>query len=211
MPVGLLVVSRIRQDLMNIEIRQESSASLADYGQIPIAFEVSAVCDVSTAANGQFHLVTRLLPNSYIKDYDAISERPLDWPRGFDISTWAFFAAFASGHRVGGAVVAWHTPHLDMLEGRRDLDVLWDIGVRPSHRRQGVGAALFEAAVTWATAQGCRWLKVETQNVNVAACRFYAQHGCDLLAVNSGVYPELPGEIQLLWYKALGNKRLAAG
>jgi hypothetical protein len=45
---------------------------------------------------------------------------------------------------------------------------------------------------------------VETQNVNVAACRFYARQGCVLTAVDPFAYPALPGEIQLLWYKDLG-------
>jgi GNAT superfamily N-acetyltransferase len=39
-------------------------------------------------------------------------------------------------------------------------------------RGLGIGAALFRAAERWAVARGARWLKVETQNVNVAACRF---------------------------------------
>ena len=67
-----------------------------------------------------------------------------------------------------------------MLEGRHDLAVLWDIRVAPSSRRRGVGAALFCAATEWAAATGYQELKVETQNVNVAACRFYGRHGCEL-------------------------------
>jgi GNAT superfamily N-acetyltransferase len=90
-----------------------------------------------------------------------------------------------------------------MFEGRSDLAVLWDIRVAPSTRRCGVGAALFEAAEAWASAKGCRQLKVETQNVNVAACRFYARRGCELRATHGGAYSELPDEIQLLWYKDL--------
>ena len=90
-----------------------------------------------------------------------------------------------------------------MLEGRSDLAVLWDIRVLPENRRRGVGAALFGAAEAWALARHCRQLKVETQNVNVAACRFYAHRGCVLRAAHDGVYPEWPDEAQLLWYKDL--------
>ena len=46
-------------------------------------------------------------------------------------------------------------------------------------------------------------LKVETQHVNVAACRFYGRRGCTLGAVHRDAYPSLPDEIQLLWYKPL--------
>jgi GNAT superfamily N-acetyltransferase len=89
-----------------------------------------------------------------------------------------------------------------MLEGRRDLSVLWDIRVAPDARGRGVGSALFERVEAWALAQRCRQLRVETQNINVPACGFYARHGCELRAAHPA-YPDLPNEIQLLWYKDL--------
>ena len=57
----------------------------------------------------------------------------------------------------------------------------------------------------WAAARGCRRLKVETQNINVPACRFYERQGCVLAEVRRDAYPELPGEIQLLWQKAVSH------
>ena len=90
-----------------------------------------------------------------------------------------------------------------MLEGRRDLAVLWDIRVSPDVRRQGVGSALFERVETWAQLHACRQLKVETQNSNVRACRFCERQGCRLRAIHRAAYPEVPDEIQLLWYKDL--------
>jgi hypothetical protein len=44
--------------------------------------------------------------------------------------------------------------------------------------------------------------------INVPACKFYQGHGFMLKAVNRFVYPELPGEIQLLWYKDLSEGQL---
>ena len=35
------------------------------------------------------------------------------------------------------------------------------------------------------------------------ACRFYAKQGCELAAIHRFAYPELPNEVQLLWYKDL--------
>ena len=104
---------------------------------------------------------------------------------------------------VGGAAVAVDTPGLTMLEGRRDLAVLWDIRVSPDARRQGVGSTLFENVEAWALLHGCRQLKIETQNTNVPACRFYERQGCHLRAIHRAVYPEFPEEVQLLWYKDL--------
>ena len=65
--------------------------------------------------------------------------------------------------------------------------------------------ALFRAAERWARGRGCLALKVETQNVNVPACRFYARMGCALRSINRAAYPELPGEIQMLWWKELST------
>ena len=90
-----------------------------------------------------------------------------------------------------------------MLEGRKDLAVLWDIRVVPERRGCGVGAALFARAERWAAERGARRLKIETQNVNVAACRFYASRGCHLGAIHRFAYRDLPDETQLLWYKDL--------
>ena len=54
-----------------------------------------------------------------------------------------------------------------------------------------------------AGAQAIRAFMVEMQNVNVPAGRFYARHGFVLGAVNRGAYPDLPQEVQLLWYKSV--------
>ena len=180
--------------------------ALTEYARIPIAFTVDRVLDVlpRTDGPGGFVLSERSLDIPYVKDYDAIAgEGPLQWTRRFDLSTWAFFTARVAGRPLGGAAVAFNTPGLTMLEGRRDLAVLWDIRVSPDARGQGVGSALFERVEAWARLHGCRQLKVETQNINVQACRFYARHGCQLRAIHYAAYPELPEEIQLFWYKDL--------
>ena len=48
-----------------------------------------------------------------------------------------------------------------------------------------------------------REVRVETQDVNVPACRFYHAHGFRLERVVLGAYPNLPNEVQLLWRKPL--------
>ena len=104
---------------------------------------------------------------------------------------------------MGGAVIAFRAPGVNMLEGRDDLAALWDIRVRPEHRWAGVGSALIRAAEDWIRARGGRMLKIETQNINVGACRFYAGMGCTLVAVDQRVYRDPPHEAQLIWFKHL--------
>jgi ribosomal protein S18 acetylase RimI-like enzyme len=190
---------------VTIELVEEPLTALPEYARVPIVFPVDHVLDVTShdGGPGGFTLSERRLDAPYEKDYDAIAgEEPLQWARRFDLSNWAIFTArFAT--RIGGATVAFDTPELTMLEGRRDLAVLWDIRVSPDARRQGVGSALFEKVEAWAQRHGCRQLKIETQNINVRACRFYERQGCQLRAIHHAVYPDLPEEIQLLWYKDL--------
>jgi hypothetical protein len=45
----------------------------------------------------------------------------------------------------------------------------------------------------------------ETQNINVAACRFYAKQGCTLSAINRFAYRDCPEEVQLIWRKELAK------
>jgi ribosomal protein S18 acetylase RimI-like enzyme len=177
---------------MDIEISEEQMTSLRAYARVPIAFEVRSVLDVVSLAE-------RTLESPYVKELES----PTQWARSFDLSNWGLIAARSRGLRVGGAVIAFKTPGVTMLEDRNDLAVLWDIRVAPQVRGKGVGFALFRAVEAWATARGCRQLKVETQNNNVAACRFYQRQGCVLGGVHRSVYPELPSEVQLLWYKDL--------
>jgi GNAT superfamily N-acetyltransferase len=92
-----------------------------------------------------------------------------------------------------------------MPAGDEDVAVLWDIRIAPDERGKGVGSALLSAAERWAGDRGARCLKAETQNINAPACRFYAARGFTLDAVNPLAYPELPQEIQFLWYKGIGG------
>jgi GNAT superfamily N-acetyltransferase len=189
---------------MRVEVSEGLITEFQEYASIPIAFAVSKVFEVQESPTGaDAHLlVERPLTIPYIKDYDAIPEEaPAQWARRFDMSNWGLFVARIEGRPVGGAAVACDTPGLTMLEGRRDLAVLWDIRVAPQCRGKGVGAALLQAAEDWAKRRGCRQIKVETQNINVAACRFYARQGFTLVSVNRFAYPDLPQEIQFLWYK----------
>ena len=148
-------------------------------------------------------LAERPLAAPYLKDYDADSEGgPLKWPLEFDVTPWGVIAAFQGSRRIPGEVIAFDTPASTMLEGRRDLAVIWDLRVADV-RAAGVGPRLFRATEVWAAARGCRELKVETQNVNVPACRFYPRKGCELGAIDRFAYPSLPDEIMLIWHKHL--------
>ena len=191
---------------MTIVLTEEPMTALGEYARVPIKFTVDRVMDVTSDNDGgrSFAMSERRLQVPYEKDYDAIAgEGPLEWGRRFDLSNWALSTARVRNVIVGGAAVAFDTPGLKMLDGRRELAVLWDIRVGPDARHQGVGSALFQMVEDWARQRGCRQLRIETQNTNVQACRFYERQGCQLREIHRAAYPELPEEIQLLWYKDL--------
>ena len=196
---------------MTIDVVQEDAASLEDYARVPIAFEVREIVEpIREAARNGFSLVPRVVETPWIKDYDA-HDAPPEWVSRFDLSHWAFFAARVDGARVGGAAVVLDAPDVEMLAGRSDVALLWDIRVRPDARGRGVGSALIASAERWSVTKGAKWIEVETQNVNTPACRFYERMGFVLREVNPGVYPSLPGEVQLLWYKPMPSDSLVGG
>jgi len=198
---------------MSIELRRISIDERALYATISIAYRVESVlrAEELDGGLGGLRLVEERVTDPYVKDYDAqdggIRGLANIWPDQLDISRWGLFLACGrGGEPVGATTVAIDTQGIHMLEGRRDLAVLWDIRVALEARRHGVGTALFDYAAAWAREQGCRQLKVETQNVNVPACRFYLARGCHLGGIHRYGYkgcPEVAHEVMLLWYLGL--------
>ena len=191
---------------MESQIIEEPVSYLLEYGRLPIAFRVERVLEVILIDGGLGGCLLKenMVDHPYIKDYDAIKgNAPACWTTRWDLSNWAVLSFLINGCRVAGAVLAFDTEGVDMLEGRKDLAVLWDIRVHPDHRYHGAGRSLFRAAEVWANARGCRQIKAETQNINVAACHFYAKQGCNLGAINRYAYRDFPEETQILWYKNL--------
>ena len=187
------------------EIRVETSGieDLDGHVQISIAFRVDSVLR-PVSGGGDLDLVEHPVSEPWWKNYDAEpGADPASWPERFDTSAWSIISAWRGPERLGGLVMLAGDPAIDMLEGRSDLGLIWDLRIHPSARGQGIGRRLVDAAEEWATARGCAELKVETQNINVPACRFYEQQGFVLRSVTADAYPDLPDELQLLWYRQI--------
>lgn len=187
-------------------LREEPIDALAGHGQISIAFTVESVLDVVVVDGGLGGLLLResAVPERWVKDYDADDgEGPSRWAERFDVARWGLIGAYDGDDRVGGVVIAWSSPGVNLLQGRTDLAYVWDLRVRPGRRGAGVGTALLHASFDWASARGCREIRVETQNVNVRACRFYEGSGFSLASIDRFAYPGNPGETQLIWRREL--------
>jgi len=187
-----------------ISIEEHGPEILEEFAQIPIRFEVKEYFEVVLKDTGLrgMDLVLKEVDPPYVKDYD-IYEPIVSWREQLDLSNWVFLMARYDGEDVGAAAIAYDTKGVNMLQGRDDIAVLWDIRVAPSYRGMGIGSALFEHAAGWSRERNCRYMKVETQNINVPACRFYAKQGCYLGAIDMHAYPDFEDEVCLMWYLTL--------
>ncbi len=192
---------------MIIQIEKISADHLDDYAKIPSAFEVRSILEVELVEDGLGGMRLHEVPiKPYVKDYDTPGEYPTDWPARFDVSKWGFFLAKMGDNLVGAAAVAVDTTGVFMLETRNDLSVLWDIRVGRVGR--GAGIPLFQHAANWSREHGCSQMKIETQNVNVPACRFYQRMGAHLGEIHIHGYAAVPivaHEVMLNWYMDLKN------
>jgi len=191
---------------VDIEELPLSEESLAECATVPTRFEVRSKLVPELADGGLGGIVLREeeVRPPYVKDYDALEEEGglVRWLTRFDTSNWGLFLAREAGAPVGGVTVAFRSPGVFMLGNREDIAVLWDIRVQPERRRSGIGAALLIEAARWTRERDCTHLKIETQNINVPGCRFYASQGCRLGEINRFGYadPRVSHETMLVWY-----------
>ncbi|MGW8956953.1 GNAT family N-acetyltransferase [Paenibacillus sp. NPDC055715] len=77
-----------------------------------------------------------------------------------------------------------------------------DIAVAKKWRKKGVGTALLHKAIEWARQHNFIGLMLETQDVNVSACRFYAKNNFVIGAVDNMLYSKFPtaNEKAIFWY-----------
>ena len=191
---------------MSIIIESKSIKRLKKYSTIPIRFEVRSIYEVHGDDPATALLIEKPVPEPWIKDYDAIKgEEPVRWAQLWDISNWGMLVAQLKKRWIGGCVLAYNTDGVYKLEGRDDITVLWDLRVHPDFRRQGIGKKLLASACEWAKKRNCTELKIETQSINVPACKFYQKQGCRLDNINRNAYKNFPNEIELMWSVRFNN------
>jgi ribosomal protein S18 acetylase RimI-like enzyme len=79
--------------------------------------------------------------------------------------------------------------------------LLWNLMIDLDYRRQGLGRRLWHRALNFARQAEARAIMIETQNTNVAACKFYAEMGCQLIGLNEVLYTNngQESEVALFW------------
>jgi len=188
-----------------ITCKQVDRTYFPQYDRIPMRVNVTDhyKIDKINRGLGGFTLVeTPVEP--YVKDFCTGDDGSVTgWEKRFDIFNWAFFMAFDGNRPVGAATVVSRTKEINGCEGRDDLAVLWDIRVEDTYQRQGVGQMLFDLAVKWSREQNLSQMKIECQNNNVPAVKFYHKQGAVLSTVDEYAYYnelEYRHETKLIWY-----------
>lgn len=107
----------------------------------------------------------------------------------------ALFTAAADTDVAGHIAVASNWNRFGLVKG---------IAIDSRHRGQGLAGKLMDAAAGWAKSKELCGLMLETQNNNIAACRFYQRYGFELGGIDRMLYRGLGGsvadEIALFWY-----------
>jgi streptothricin acetyltransferase len=113
----------------------------------------------------------------------------------------AIFLAYLDGSVAGRVALS---------EGWNRHAWVEDLAVDAHHRKSGIGRALMDRAVAWATERGLAGVRAETQGNNVPACRFYEACGFRLGGFDRDLYRGLDGgttEVALFWYLHLRGRR----
>lgn len=106
----------------------------------------------------------------------------------------ALFFAMDDQDAVGRAMISRNWNNYGLVD---------DIAVDAAYRGVGAGRLLMDACVEWSRSEGLAGIMLETQNNNIAACRFYERYGFELGGIDRLLYRGLDPrgrEIALLWY-----------
>ncbi len=182
-------------EFLDISIREMTAEDQGRWTDMDDSFIVDSALVLSYIEN-QFTYTVKDIP-IYEKSY---SEEPTGQADDTDDSEYinnpdqVVYLAFAEQQAVGRIVLKknWNRYALiDMIQ------------VDKQFRRHGIGRQLMEQAKRWALERGLPGIMLETQSINVQACRFYERCGFVIGGFDQYVYKGIPavsGEVAVYWY-----------
>jgi ribosomal protein S18 acetylase RimI-like enzyme len=148
-----------------ITYREIDETNFHIYDRVPMLVHVKSIYKLEKVDNGLGGILLKEVPvNEYIKDL-GVYEEVTKYAYEFDITNWAFFMAFDDELPVGAVTVASKTKGVNMLDGRDDISVLWDIRVDERYKQQGIGTKLFSMAVEWSKCNCLKQMKIEIKSL----------------------------------------------
>lgn len=186
-----------------IYIKEMDNSCFEMYDNLSMNVDVRTVYEIKRINNGLGGFCFEEVEvTPYIKDL-SVYERATEYETNFDIGKWRFYMAFDEEKPIGAMTVAGTTPNLNMLSGRDDVCILWDIRVIDGYKHQGVGQKLFDMGIKRAKEDGYKQMIIECQNNNAPACKFYHKQGAVLSKIDMYAYfleEDCKNEVQFIWY-----------
>jgi ribosomal protein S18 acetylase RimI-like enzyme len=124
---------------------------------------------------------------TYNDDFDYINN---DFIKNDDTAVFLYFC----DNIYAGNIIIWKHWNKDCH--------IENIAVRKDFRRQGIGKKLIGQAVIWAKEKNLKGLRLETQDTNLIACRFYQRCEFTLGSADTFLYRNFDNhnEKALFWY-----------
>ena len=174
---------------MQITIHEINRDNQFDFGTCDMSFTVDSRL-VFRMENGKITYTVSEVAPPYLKTYGP---RRTDFAEYADADDRMIFLAYADNTIAGEVRIsdAWNK-----------FALIDDFVVAPKYRRLGVGSTLIRHCVEWAKEKSFPGVTLETQDINVPACKLYERCGFELRGFDTHLYKGVhPGtdEIALYW------------
>ncbi len=144
--------------------------------------------------------------------FDVLDEHPASWNAFISFRNFNMVGIYEGEQAVAAMSLVHDNPSVRMLDGRKDVLLLWDLRVLPDHQGKGYGKALVSYARKKAGTLGMKHLRIETQNTNPDAVDFYKAMGFELAHIREHAYSDdavddagNEKEIMLIFNERIGN------
>ena len=174
---------------MEIALREIDPSNVGHVNQVDGTFLVDAVLQIH-AEDGEITYTSLRVPE-YRKRY-GVDE--VDYTTYIGHADKIVFLAYVDEQIAGQIILRKNWNRYAYIE---------DIAVDVRCRQLGIGRKLIAAAIEWAKARELPGIMLETQNNNLAACRFYESCGFHLGGFDHDLYRGIDpatNEIALYWY-----------
>ena len=129
-----------------ISVKRMDKTCFGMYDTIPMNVDVRTEYQMKRIDNRLGLIFEEVQVAPYRKDL-SVYERAVEYEEKFDIANWYFYMAFDEDKPIGAMTIAGRTPDLNMLSGRDDACVLWDIRVADNYKHQGIGQRLMDIGI----------------------------------------------------------------
>lgn len=173
---------------MDIQIQRVPCLRQSDIHHMDTSFLVEKVARLPF---GETALKNIFSVSAYIKNYDFDKDLRVD-----ENKPSAIMVARSSQNTTDG--------YLKASRYWNNCIIIDEFCVDNKHRGKGIGKLLMDEAVRWTIETGFTTIRLETQNTNVPACRFYKRYGFKLGGYDQYLYAAIEKqnkkEIALFYY-----------